>query len=483
MASSRGSSTPFSRPYPPVIVKKRPSPASVTPVIATATSTAAGGSSRFSRAASPTMSSTAKVLPTRTVMRQQSRVGLSGGANASRKRARRDSDENSEGQDASILRPPRARQRLSSTSSMMSVKTLKTASSVETLRGAPAMETPTPRATEFARPLSRQSSVMKLKRENSSMTNLANAMGRIEMPENSARARALRRVSNLNSSSTSIRDVKIARDEAPPAPLKPVTPEDDLLPYPSRIPLPTSRSSSMLSRARNLISRRPSLSSIRTRPVRSLTPPPPFSLDTKPEKVELVINDHASTSSADSVGDEPEDRYILTVAVRDKHLELWDQDDSHVHAWAAFVSVTDRLRDSSHFPIEDLDIRLSTHSYEGHEAPLYTTSHIGNTVRRGKELEALKEEFDSSLGIVSGSEWQVNPQRAGQWFLKIWAPVPLALFRDRDTRMFKLEASASVVDDRTWGRGVVQSRAVFDDVSHLRKENVMDNKRRGRLTI
>lgn len=154
---------------------------------------------------------------------------------------------------------------------------------------------------------------------------------------------------------------------------------------------------------------------------------------------------------------------------------------SHVHAWAAFVSVSDRCKDPSHFPIEDLDIRLSTHSYEGHEAPLYTTTHIGNTVRRSKEIDALKREFDPTLGIVTASEWQINPKRPGQWFLKIWAPVPLTLFRDRDTRMFKLEAHAKVVDDRSWSRGFVHSDVVFDDVSHLRKENVMD--KRGRHAI
>ena len=156
-------------------------------------------------------------------------------------------------------------------------------------------------------------------------------------------------------------------------------------------------------------------------------------------------------------------------------------DCSHVHAWSCYVSVIDRCEEGGHFPIEDLDIRLSTHSYEGHEVPLYTTSHIGNTVRRGKEVDALKREFDLNLGIVTASEWQANPSRAGQWFLKVWAPVPLSLFRDRDTRMFKLEASARVIDDRSWGRGLVHSDAVFDDVSHLRKANVMDNKRRATI--
>ena len=98
----------------------------------------------------------------------------------------------------------------------------------------------------------------------------------------------------------------------------------------------------MLSRARNLISRRPSLSSVRTRPVRSLTPPPPFSLDSEPQKVELVINDHASTSSISSVGEEPEDRYILSVAVKDKHVELWDQDDKLVfHFYCGYEPLAD----------------------------------------------------------------------------------------------------------------------------------------------
>lgn len=254
------------------------------------------------------------------------------GAN-SRKRARRDSDENTESQDAPTLRPPRVRQRLSSTSSMMSAKTLKTMSSVETLRGVPAKETPTPRATEFARPLSRQSSIVNLKRANSSMTSLANAVGKMDMPENSARARALRRVGNLASSASYLpsADVRRTLDSDDTASLGPVTPGDDPSPYPSRIPLPTSRSSSMLSRARNLISRRPSLSSIRTRPVRPLTPPPHFSLDSKPEKVELVIDDHAPVAFSDatsgSIGEEPEDRYILQVRSREKHVELWDQDD------------------------------------------------------------------------------------------------------------------------------------------------------------
>lgn len=325
MASSRESSTPFSRPYPPVIVKKRPSLASVTPAIATATSTSTGGSSRFSRTVSPAMSSTVKVMPARTAARQQSRLNLNASTSVSRKRARRDSDENSESQDAPMLRPPRARQRLSSTSSMMSVKTLRNVSSVETLRGVPAKDTPASRATDLVRPLSRQSSVATLKRANSSMTNLAHAIGKMDMPENSARARALRRVGSLASSPTSVPgtdNLTINKDNLL------VTPVNNAAPYTSRIPLPTSRSSSMLSRARNLISRRPSLPRLQ-RPIRPLSPPPPppFSLDSKPEKVELVINDHAPSSYVDSVGEEPEDRYILQVAIRDKHLELWDQDD------------------------------------------------------------------------------------------------------------------------------------------------------------
>ena len=82
--------------------------------------------------------------------------------------------------------------------------------------------------------------------------------------------------------------------------------------------------------------------------------------------------------------------------------------------------------------------------------------------------------FDPSFGIVMQEDWSDAQVRKNQWYVKFWVPIPISLFRKKDTRMFRLKASVSVVDDRMWKKVTLHSGTVVADISHLRKHKDMD---------
>jgi hypothetical protein len=144
-----------------------------------------------------------------------------------------------------------------------------------------------------------------------------------------------------------------------------------------------------------------------------------------------------------------------------------------VYAWGGYLVFTDHYAPEEcapgRFPVREVAIRCSTHAYEGrfsaesNDAPVYRTCYVGERVGAW-EVASLKREFDPGRGIVTQRCWSANKLRPGrQWFVKFWVPIPLVLFRARESRMFRLEAEAVLRDGRTVG-----SNVHFDDVSHLR---------------
>ena len=91
-----------------------------------------------------------------------------------------------------------------------------------------------------------------------------------------------------------------------------------------------------------------------------------------------------------------------------------------------------------------------------------------------KELAENKKVFDPSLGIIMQEGWSDAQVRKNQWYIKFWVPIPVSLFRKKDTRMFRLRASISAVDERMWKKVTVYSGTVVADISHLRKHKDMD---------
>jgi len=89
-----------------------------------------------------------------------------------------------------------------------------------------------------------------------------------------------------------------------------------------------------------------------------------------------------------------------------------------------------------------------------------------------KEL-AEAQVFDPSHGIITQEGWSDAQVRKNQWYIKFWVPIPVSLFRKKETRMFRLKASVSAVDDRMWKKVTVFSGTVVADISHLRKHKDM----------
>jgi hypothetical protein len=127
-------------------------------------------------------------------------------------------------------------------------------------------------------------------------------------------------------------------------------------------------------------------------------------------------------------------------------------------------------------PIHAVEIECATHAYEGrfstetNALPVFSTCFRGATY--SKEL-AEAQVFEQSHGIITQEGWSDAQVRKNQWYIKFWVPIPVSLFRKKETRMFRLKASVSAVDDRMWKKVTVFSGTVVADISHLRKHKDM----------
>jgi len=173
------------------------------------------------------------------------------------------------------------------------------------------------------------------------------------------------------------------------------------------------------------------------------------------------------------------DRFDLRIAPTKVHTELWDLADDSLYAWPGILVLTDKEASVDFPPIHAVEIECATHAYEGrfstetNAVPVFSTRFQGVCFSK-KELAEPEKVFDPSLGIIMQEDWSDAQVRKHQWYVKFWVPVPIALFRKKDTRMFRLRASVSVVDDRVWKKVTLHSGAVVADISHLRKHKDMD---------
>jgi len=161
-----------------------------------------------------------------------------------------------------------------------------------------------------------------------------------------------------------------------------------------------------------------------------------------------------------------------------EHTELWDLPDDSLCAWPGILVLTDNEPSVRFPPIHAVEIECATHAYEGrfstetNALPVFSTNFRGTTFSKKELAEA--QVFDPSLGIIMQEVWSDAQVRKNQWYIKFWVPIPISLFRKKETRMFRLKASVSAVDDRMWKRVTVSSGAVVADISHLRKHKDMD---------
>lgn len=176
---------------------------------------------------------------------------------------------------------------------------------------------------------------------------------------------------------------------------------------------------------------------------------------------------------------------------QEPHFEVWDMlDNGHVH-WPAQINLI--VKDSARWALKPLtlpDIRMldiqcctkekfSLYSEFDSEA-LHTVYYTGARLQddRGKPLPLIYEN-----GITIEPEWvrsygKTIGKQSGRgigigkrgWYLKLWVPIPMHLFKKRETRTFILHASVWVGDDEG---GCVESNAEMT-VSHLRREREMN---------
>jgi hypothetical protein len=149
-----------------------------------------------------------------------------------------------------------------------------------------------------------------------------------------------------------------------------------------------------------------------------------------------------------------------------------------LYAWPGIIVLTDNESSFKFPPVHALEIECATHAYEGrfstetNALPVFSTRFAGATFSKKELAEA--QAFDPSLGIITQEDWSDAQVRKNQWYIKFWVPIPISLFRKKDTRMFRLKASVSAVDDRMWKKVTVFSGTVVADISHLRKHKDMD---------
>lgn len=172
------------------------------------------------------------------------------------------------------------------------------------------------------------------------------------------------------------------------------------------------------------------------------------------------------------------DRFELRITPVKVHTELWDLPDDSLYAWPGIIVLTDNESSFKFPPIHALEIECATHAYEGrfstetNALPVFSTRFAGATFSKKELAEA--QVFDPSLGIITQEDWSGAQVHKNQWYIKFWVPIPISLFRKKDTRMFRLKASVSAVDDRMWKKVTVFSGTVVADISHLRKHKDMD---------
>lgn len=149
-----------------------------------------------------------------------------------------------------------------------------------------------------------------------------------------------------------------------------------------------------------------------------------------------------------------------------------------MYAWPGILILTDNEVSVRLPPIHAVEVECATHAYEGrfstesNALPVFSMRFQGSTFTK-KEL-AQAHVFDPDMGIIMQADWSDAQVRKSQWYIKFWVPVPLSLFRKKDTRMFRLRASVTAVDDRMWKKVTVYSGTVVADISHLRKHKDMD---------
>lgn len=149
-----------------------------------------------------------------------------------------------------------------------------------------------------------------------------------------------------------------------------------------------------------------------------------------------------------------------------------------MYAWPGILVLTDNEVSARSPPIHAVEVDCATHAYEGrfstesNALPVFSTRFQGATFSKRELAQA--QMFDPEMGIIMQGDWSDAQVRKNQWYIKFWVPIPLSLFRKKDTRMFRLRASVTAVDDRMWKKVTVYSGTVVADISHLRKHKDMD---------
>ncbi|KAI0046542.1 hypothetical protein FA95DRAFT_1360443 [Auriscalpium vulgare] len=430
--SSRTPSVPaISQPFP--LQKKKPAQAS-------ATRATASGTGSLKAIPSSASLQVAQPRPAPARADSERRAGLS------RKRARRDTlDENADGGRADV---PRVRQRLVSMSSTETIRPRRPSVVAAPVtprapgpraRGPPSGECiPGAGHAAGARPLAESN--------RSSAPDVAPA---------EATPRTLRRVGTLalrpsRSDAARAVDKYTARPASPSPPMVHHTEPQAQRPAPPRPPSPPIQAQDY--------SRPGSAQSTRRAPVASSS-----------RTVRTPLPARASL-----------ERFDLKLSAYEKHVELWDLPDGSVYAWQGLLVVTDRAAGGAGVapPLNRVDIACSTHAYEGRYSgetnalPVFSTAFRGRR-RSGREAVAGARDFCADTGIVLANMWHAHPQHR-QWYAKFWVPIPLDLFGNRDTRMFRFKAQVELYDDWADRMVTVSSGTIVADVSHLRKQRDMD---------
>ncbi|TFK47072.1 hypothetical protein OE88DRAFT_1738773 [Heliocybe sulcata] len=167
----------------------------------------------------------------------------------------------------------------------------------------------------------------------------------------------------------------------------------------------------------------------------------------------------------------PENRWMLSVGVISRHIEVWDLDVNDMVAWPACVRLTDSLP-SSHLsqpPVDFIDIECRTVSHGRRSSGSKLDYSTCNSPRSLSGSSCGASDNPNHIHIHGG--WQVVDNNAKgtmsgrAWTLGCWVSVPVQLFARSETRMFKIQVRAMLGGVK---KSMIVSDACVVSVSHLR---------------
>lgn len=175
-------------------------------------------------------------------------------------------------------------------------------------------------------------------------------------------------------------------------------------------------------------------------------------------------------------------RYQLKLSLSSpgNHTEYWDLPKGSAVRWEATLHFTDTEAGYNTLrpPIDFLHIlcnRINEPTSPQVSVDLPFSTYWDRERRTSDTMERMKFTMDPSRGIIVRHDWEEvkgSRQCERQWDLKFWVPIPVDLFKGIESRFFRLEVQACVFEE-TSGKRIKVSGELNGSISCLSKNRNM----------